>query len=116
MPLSYKKKRTQGKYLIKKTAEKYFSRQFIYKRKEGFGVPLEKWFVQDATMGSYVDMLLEPKTLQRGFYRKESLKKLAQSARQGSLSPGEYECLLWTAVNFELWNRIFIDGEVMSHA
>jgi asparagine synthase (glutamine-hydrolysing) len=89
--------------------EKYFSKQFIYKRKEGFGVPLEKWFLNSSYMGKYVDMLLEPKTLQRGFFSENHLRKMINDLRKNSLPLDDYEGILWTAVNFELWNRIFID-------
>ena len=109
IPLAYKKRGIQGKYIIKKTVERYFSKQFIYRRKEGFGVPLEKWFLNNSHMGKYIDMLLEPKTLQRGFFSENYLKKMVNDLRHHTLPIGEYEGLLWTAINFELWNRIFID-------
>ena len=37
-------KKEEGKYLLKKVAEKYFDKSFIYRAKKGFGIPVGEWF------------------------------------------------------------------------
>ena len=39
----WKIKNGEGKYLLKKVAERYFNRDFVYRQKKGFAVPLSKW-------------------------------------------------------------------------
>lgn len=40
---SWKIKKGESKYLAKKLAERFYSKEFIYRSKRGFGVPLDKW-------------------------------------------------------------------------
>lgn len=43
LPKAYKVKNGVGKYLLKKLAERYFPREFVYRRKMGFGIPVADW-------------------------------------------------------------------------
>jgi asparagine synthase (glutamine-hydrolysing) len=43
LPVAYKVKNGVGKYLLKKLAERYFPKKFIYRPKMGFGLPLADW-------------------------------------------------------------------------
>lgn len=43
LPVEFKVNKQVGKYLLKKLAERYFPRDFIYRKKMGFSVPLAEW-------------------------------------------------------------------------
>jgi asparagine synthase (glutamine-hydrolysing) len=43
LPVKYKVKNGVGKYLLKKLAERYFPKEFVHRRKMGFGIPLAQW-------------------------------------------------------------------------
>jgi len=43
LPVAFKVRGRQGKYLLKRLAERYFPREFLSRRKMGFGVPLAEW-------------------------------------------------------------------------
>jgi len=111
IPLNLKFRRMTGKYILKKAAADYLPKEHIYKRKSGFGVPLEKWFMQTDSMGKYIDMLLEPRTLQRNIFNKSYLVKMVNDYKGNVKASDEFEGLLWTSVNLELWCRIFIDRD-----
>lgn len=43
LPVKYKIKNGVGKSLLKSLAERHFPKEFVYRRKMGFGIPLAKW-------------------------------------------------------------------------
>ena len=40
----------EGKMLMKKNLEKDFSPEYVYRNKQGFGVPLANWFAEDGPL------------------------------------------------------------------
>ena len=43
MPSRLKVKGMQTKYLLKKVTERYYPKEFIYRKKWGFGIPVKRW-------------------------------------------------------------------------
>ena len=43
LPVTMKVRDRTGKYLLKRLAEKYFPREFVYRKKMGFGIPVAQW-------------------------------------------------------------------------
>ncbi|MGG7036225.1 MAG: asparagine synthase (glutamine-hydrolyzing), partial [Flavobacterium sp.] len=43
LPVGFKNHNGTTKYLLKKLAEKYFPKEFIYRKKMGFGIPMAEW-------------------------------------------------------------------------
>jgi len=43
LPVAMKVQRRTGKYLLKRLAEKYFPREFVHRKKMGFGIPVAQW-------------------------------------------------------------------------
>ena len=43
LPIHMKVRNRSGKYLLKKLAERHFPREFVHRRKMGFGIPVAKW-------------------------------------------------------------------------
>jgi asparagine synthase (glutamine-hydrolysing) len=109
IPFRLRTKGFTGKYIIKKLAESYFPKQFVYKRKEGFGVPLGNFFSYPNGMGRYYDLLLDQKTKERGVFNPRELEILVNEHRTNKVPHNTYEGVLWTAINLELWFRIYID-------
>ncbi len=56
LPLKLKLRNNTTKYLLKKVASKYLPENIIYRRKQGFGIPLLQW-TSGALQKRYVDML-----------------------------------------------------------
>jgi asparagine synthase (glutamine-hydrolysing) len=112
IPFNLKSRFFTGKYIIKRLAERYFPKSFIYKRKEGFGVPIKTFFMDKNGMGRYFDILTDSRTLNRGIWHRNKLLELCNIHRTGEMPKGSYESLLWTVLNVELWFRIFIDRSI----
>lgn len=43
LPARFKVRHRTGKWLLKKLAERYYPKDFVYRRKMGFGIPLDAW-------------------------------------------------------------------------
>jgi len=71
--------------------------------KMGFPVPLREWAAKGPVRDFLHDILLSPRALSRGFFRRSALEQLL-------LDPGPAARALWGALNLELWHREFIDA------
>ena len=102
-----KLRRGQSKYLLKKLAERLgIPKQVVYRPKQGFSMPLVHWFRQQPSP-PLLDILEEPRTLQRGYFHPEGLRRRLREHRQG-LRDHSWE--LWHLLIFELWHRNFLEA------
>ncbi|MFC2091761.1 asparagine synthase (glutamine-hydrolyzing) [Elusimicrobiota bacterium] len=97
------------KYILKKVCENRFPKSILTKKKQGFGIPLEKWLRHDK--GQYLqDILLDTKTLNRGYFKKRNVIKYVQDFLSGR---GDYYYASASAIvgliTLELWHRKYID-------
>jgi asparagine synthase (glutamine-hydrolysing) len=94
------------KYILKKLAERLgVPRQVIYRRKQGFAMPLVHWFRQQPSP-ELLDILLEPKTIQRGYFNERVMRRRLLDHRKG-LRDRSWE--IWHLLMFELWHRNFLE-------
>jgi asparagine synthase (glutamine-hydrolysing) len=95
------------KYILKKLAERVgVPRQVLYRRKQGFSLPLVHWLRQHPSP-ALLDILLEPKTIQRGYLSQEGLRCRIREHRRG-LRDRSWE--IWHLLIFELWHRNFLES------
>jgi asparagine synthase (glutamine-hydrolysing) len=96
----------QLKYILKKLAERLgVPKQVLYRRKQGFAMPLVHWFRQEPSP-ALLDILLEPKTIQRGYFNEHALRRRLFEHRKG-LRDRSWE--IWHLLIFELWHRNFLE-------
>jgi asparagine synthase (glutamine-hydrolysing) len=96
----------QTKSILKKLAIKRLPGKIIFRRKSGFGVPISQWLKTKDGLMPFLTLLDEKKFLERGIFRKESIKCIVDDHRKGK---EDYSELLWQLINIELWFRLFID-------
>jgi asparagine synthase (glutamine-hydrolysing) len=102
-----KQRGREGKWILKKVAEKYLPKAVIYRSKSGFGAPLRQWLRHD--LKDLVDELLGEKSLsQRGIFKYEAVRVLIEEDRQGVQ---DYSYPIFSLLCIELWCRIFIDND-----
>ncbi len=104
------KVRPMPKVILKKLTEKYYDKEFIYRRKTGFGLPIDLWLRDKKNLGKYLDLLTDSTFRQRGFYNTKSVSKTVDSALKNKDSSFKD---LWSIIRFEVWHRIFIDGQTL---
>ncbi len=95
---------------LKEYSLRYFDKSFVYKPKEGFGVPLAKWFTRKE-FEPFLKMPLEERSIKRGWWKESEVKSLINYHRVGNGSDSSAEALPWILINMELWARICIDGD-----
>ncbi len=101
---------TTTKYILKKVCEKRFPSHTINKKKAGFGIPIEKWLLHDD--GQFIrDVLLDPKTLSRGYFRQKAITQMVDSFIKGT---GDYfypsAQAIVALLTLELWHRRYLDA------
>jgi asparagine synthase (glutamine-hydrolysing) len=96
----------ESKYILKKLAEKVgVPPSVLYRRKQGFSLPLVHWF-RKMPQPALLDILLEPKTFQRGYFN-ERVVRQRLTEHQSGLRDRSWE--LWHMLIFELWHRNFLE-------
>jgi asparagine synthase (glutamine-hydrolysing) len=70
-------------------------------------VPMELWL--RTTLQSWVKgLLLARRTLDRGYFREDAVRRIIDRHMAGQ---GDYSYSIGALITFELWNRLFVDGE-----
>lgn len=74
------------------------------KTKHGFGLPIPVWLRTDRQLNDLMrELVLSPKTVQRGYFRKKSLEALVD--RHATDPTSFYGTILWHVMVLELWHR-----------
>ena len=102
----WKLRHGEPKYILKKLAERLgVPHSVLYRKKQGFSMPLVHWFRQKPTP-ALLEILLEPRTMQRGYFNERGVRQLLREHRNGTRDRS-YE--LWHLLIFELWHRNFLE-------
>jgi asparagine synthase (glutamine-hydrolysing) len=112
LPESMKLRRGATKVILRQGMRGTLPRPILKRRKMGFPVPLARWF-RGPFRGVVDEYVLSERTLRRGLFEKTVLQKLVGEHLAGLC---DHSDRLWTLVNFEIWQRIFLDGEAPAWA
>jgi asparagine synthase (glutamine-hydrolysing) len=104
IPAKFRLRDGQTKYLFKQAMRGILPDHIIDRPKQGFAVPLARWFRNDlATFAR--DLLLSPTAEQRGIFNRPYVEQLLRLNDRGR----NLDLQLWTILSLELWCRRFID-------
>ena len=103
LPIQYKIKHFQTKYILKKVAGSFLPQNIIKRKKSGFGVPLKNWLNDPSGLGKYTNMLCDEIGINR-FIKKGKMEEILRDHRAGRQDYSEF---LWTAINFMIWMKTF---------
>lgn len=106
IPSNLKLKGITTKYILKKALKKILPSGILQRKKAGFGVPVGSWFRNELKRYGY-ETLLSQKSIERGYFDKDALKRLLDEHCSGKIDHGHR---IWALVNLELWHQMFIDG------
>lgn len=105
LPNEYKLDKGLGKKILKKAAEPYVDNDLLYRRKQGFGAPMDKWF-QDEKFGKRcLDAFQSSEIKKRGYFDNEFVERLLQDQVSGRTNYGFH---LWTIMNVVFWHERWI--------
>ncbi len=105
LPDSLKLVDRQGKWLLKKWAEKRVPKSHLYAKKRGFHVPVGEWM-----QGEYRQKLcqrLPQHPAIKEWFRPEGVKQLLA----GYGSSGAESRMVWAMLQFAVWHELFINGD-----
>lgn len=109
IPPQYKLNGRVEKYILKLAVEDLLPQPIIWREKSGMRVPVKYWF--QGEMKRYTKQILSKKALSRhGYFNYDYIKTLLRYSQDTKSSP-RYGVKLWMLLNFEIWHRIFIEGE-----
>ena len=105
LPPEWKLRGKTQKYILRKLAERVgVPREVLYRPKKGFTLPLQSWI--GGELKDMMMILLEPRSLQRGYFAEDGIRKLVnEHLRKGWVLTHR----LWRLLMFELWHRNFLE-------
>jgi asparagine synthase (glutamine-hydrolysing) len=97
----------QGKYILKQALEEILPLEVIHRPKMGFPVPLSEWFAGELKE-NVREILLGERAVSRKIFNFNAVKDLLEDHTPGKRNLSGF---IWILVVFEIWCRIFIDGD-----
>jgi asparagine synthase (glutamine-hydrolysing) len=105
MPLHFKQKGNEGKWIAKKAMEGILPDNIIYRPKSGFGAPLRTWLY--GPFKEITNDMLNPDSLKkRGWFDPAAVSKLLSAGEHGKIDAA-YPT--FAILCMELWGRLFLD-------
>jgi len=101
MPIGMKYRAGRGKRILQQAFGSLLPREVFHRPKMGFGVPLDHWFRGELKQ-MMNDVLLDPSTLARGYFRQAAIERLLNEHSTGQIN---HAPRLWTLLVLELWHR-----------
>jgi asparagine synthase (glutamine-hydrolysing) len=96
----------ESKGLLKSVAARRVPAGVIYRKKQGFALPLGDW-MRTAYRSQIESTLLSPLAMERGFFNPDAVRKTIGEHMAGRF---DHAGRLWTLLVWESWCRMFLDG------
>jgi asparagine synthase (glutamine-hydrolysing) len=106
IPAELKVRGREKKWIFREALRDWLPGQILDRPKQGFTVPVGEWLRTDL-QGMLHDVLLDPGSLGRGYFRPETIRSMIDGHLRGNddeIKP------LWALFMLELWHREFVDG------
>ena len=107
IPAKYSTNGMAGKSILKSAVADLLPEAIVHRQKMGFPTPWAYWLA-GPQLEDLERVLLERRSLERGLFRAEVLKRLFAEHRAGHRDHGNR---IWRLLNLELWLRVCVDGE-----
>ncbi len=95
------------KHILKKALEEIIPKNILYRKKMGFGVPVDVWLRGELKTYAY-DLLLSDVAMSRNIFRREEVKRLLDEHCKTGVSHAQQ---LWTLIMLEQWFLVFFDDD-----
>lgn len=107
VPASIQVRGFSGKNILKKAMENLLPHSIIYRPKLGFPTPWSGWLAGES-FEQIERLLLEPRSIERGFFKRSAVEKLLLEHRAGHR---DHYDRIWRLLNLEIWLRVCIERE-----
>jgi asparagine synthase (glutamine-hydrolysing) len=106
LPVEWKMRGGHQKYILRKLAERVgVPKEALDRPKQGFALPLVHW-IRNELKDLILSVLLEPRTLQRGYFNPNGVQRLLDEHFRGRR---DHSGEIWRLLIFELWHRNFLE-------
>jgi asparagine synthase (glutamine-hydrolysing) len=95
------------KYILRESMKGLLPEQILSRPKMGFPVPIGAWF-RGAWRSVIDEYVLSERAMARGIFNSQVVREMVTRHQAGREN---HEERLWALVNFEIWQRQFLDGE-----
>ncbi|RLJ04048.1 MAG: asparagine synthase (glutamine-hydrolyzing) [Candidatus Aenigmatarchaeota archaeon] len=95
------------KYILKKSLSGILPKKIIYRKKQTFQLPMHEWIEKDLKH-IFEEFLSKKKIEKQGFFKYSYIEKIFRNYEKSKLF---YARQLWNLINFQIWYRIYIEGE-----
>ena len=102
LPYEYKVRDGEQKCILRDILAEYMPRDFVKRRKQGFGAPIEKW-LQDDVMKTYIYAKLGTGSRIRSFLSGEEIDKYLSNFYVDEQKPERAAQRLWVLLFLERW-------------
>jgi asparagine synthase (glutamine-hydrolysing) len=107
LPGHLKIRNGETKYLLKRAALKYFPEEMVYRRKEGFLMPVTEWLLGD--LEEYVRDTLSPARLRRhGIFNTERVQSLVDDLYRHQTDYRQVN-KIFSLIVFQEWYEMYMD-------
>jgi asparagine synthase (glutamine-hydrolysing) len=107
LPLRMKLDGGTTKRIFKQAVREWLPGSILDRQKMGFRIPFGEW-LRGSLRRLPGDVLLDPRTLERGMFREQRLREVVAEHLDGTR---DHAYRIWTLLQLELWFRTYIDGE-----
>jgi asparagine synthase (glutamine-hydrolysing) len=109
LPMRLKLRGWTTKYVLRQAMKDMLPAEILSRKKMGFPVPVGAW-LRGAWSPLVDEFVLSERVARRGIFDPSTLAAMAAAHKAGA-NNGQR---LWSLINFEIWQRIFMDGEAAS--
>ncbi len=106
MPDNLKLRGNTTKFVLREAMKGILPDEILTRKKMGFPVPIGKWF-RNEYKHLIDEFVLSERAISRGIFKPEFVRNLVERHRQGE----NHDERLWALLNFEMWQRRFLDEE-----
>jgi asparagine synthase (glutamine-hydrolysing) len=104
LPVNYKMKGKQTKYILRKVAERYLPHEVIYRSKAGFGVPVEYWVRNE--LNEFIAKTLTRTNINKSeVFNIESIESIIEENNSGKIN-ASYN--IWSFLALQSWLKNFV--------
>ncbi len=109
LPINFKIRGRETKWILREAMKGILPAEILTRPKMGFPVPLGNWLRNE--FKNYVDeYVLSERTLARGIFNADFVRRLVAAHDAGE----DHATRIFRLINFEIWQRQFIDGEIFN--
>ncbi len=106
LPVKMKLRGLATKYILRRAMRNRLPQEILTRKKMGFPVPVGSWF-RGRFSGIIDEYVLGSRAKERAIFNHDFVREIVARHLKGE----NHAERLWALVNFEIWQRRFIDGE-----